>query len=83
MLDHDSVRVVRNYIQRTSDRINDRYGGIIDRIRKIFVVELLVRAAREMSEDDVTHMAAGVAYYALFSIFPLHHRDDYRVQFLP
>ena len=71
MLDHDSVRVVRNYIQRTSDRINDRYGGIIDRIRRIFVVELVVRAAREMSEDDVTHMAAGVAYYALFSIFPL------------
>ena len=71
MLDHDSVRVVRNYIQRTSDRINNRYGGIIDRIRRIFVVELLVRTAREMSEDDVTHMAAGVAYYALFSIFPL------------
>ncbi|MCH9011259.1 MAG: YihY/virulence factor BrkB family protein [Chloroflexi bacterium] len=24
-----------------------------------------------MSEDDATHMAAGVSYYALFSIFPL------------
>lgn len=71
MLDHDSVRVVRNYIQRTGDRINKRYGGIIDRIRQIFVVELAVRVAREMSEDDLTHMAAGVAYYALFSIFPL------------
>ena len=71
MLDHDSVRVVRNYIQRTGDRINNRYGGIIDRIRRIFVVELTLRVAREMSEDDLTHMAAGVAYYALFSIFPL------------
>ena len=71
MLDHDSVRVVRNYIQRTGDRINKRYGGIIDRIRRIFVVELAIRVAREMSEDDLTHMAAGVAYYALFSIFPL------------
>ncbi|MXX53537.1 MAG: YihY/virulence factor BrkB family protein [Dehalococcoidia bacterium] len=71
MLDHDSVRVVRNYIQRTSDRINDRYGGIIDRIRRIFVVELTIRVFREMSEDDLTHMAAGVAYYALFSLFPL------------
>ncbi len=71
MLDHDSVRVVRNYIQRTGDRINNRYGGIIDRIRRIFVVELTIRVFREMSEDDLTHMAAGVAYYALFSLFPL------------
>ncbi len=71
MLDHESVRVVRNFVQRTSDRINDRYGGLIDRIRRIFVVELAIRVAREMSEDDLTHMAAGVAYYALFSIFPL------------
>ena len=71
MLDHESVRAVRNYVQRTSDRINNRYGGIIDRTRRIFVVELSVRVAREMSEDDLTHMAAGVAYYALFSIFPL------------
>ncbi len=71
MLDHESVRVVRNFIQKTGDRINSRYGGIIDRIRRIFVVELAIRVAREMSEDDLTHMAAGVAYYALFSIFPL------------
>ncbi len=71
MLDHESVRVVRNFVQRTGDRINNRYGGIIDRIRRIFVVELTIRVAREMSEDDLTHMAAGVAYYALFSLFPL------------
>lgn len=71
MLDHESVRVVRDFVQRTGDRINRRYGGIIDRIRRIFVVELIIRVAREMSEDDLTHMAAGVAYYALFSIFPL------------
>ena len=71
MLDHESVRVVRNFVQRTSDRINNRYGGIVDRIRRVFIIELAIRVAREMSEDDLTHMAAGVAYYALFSIFPL------------
>ncbi len=71
MLDHESVRIVRNFVQRTSDRINRRYGGIIDRVRRIFAVELSIRVVREMSADDVTHMAAGVAYYALFSIFPL------------
>ena len=32
---------------------------------------LIVRTVREMSDDDATHMAAGVAYYAVFSLFPL------------
>ena len=71
MVDQESVRFIRRAIQRTSDWINRRYGGIIDRVRRIFVVELAVRTAKELSEDDVSHMAAGVAYYALFSIFPL------------
>ena len=71
MVDQDSVRAIRRAIERTSDRMNRRYGGIIDRIRRNFVVELSIRTVRELSEDDITHMAAGVAYYALFSIFPL------------
>ena len=71
MVDQESMRAIRNAVQRTSDRINERYGGIVDRVRRNFVVELCVRTAKEISEDDVTHMAAGVAYYALFSIFPL------------
>ena len=36
-----------------------------------FLVRLTVRTVREMSDDDATHMAAGVAYYAFFSLFPL------------
>ncbi len=36
-----------------------------------FVVRLLLRTFKEMSADDATHMAAGISYYALFSIFPL------------
>ena len=71
MVDQDSVRAIRRAVERTSDRINRRYGGIVDRIRQNFVVELSIRTVREMAEDDVTHMAAGVAYYVLFSIFPL------------
>ena len=34
-------------------------------------MRLLVRNIKEMSADDATHMAAGVSYYALFSLFPL------------
>ena len=46
-------------------------NAVVARLRRIFVIELLVRTAKESSDDDVTHMAAGVAYYALFSLFPL------------
>ena len=32
---------------------------------------LIYRTIREMGADDATHMAAGVAYYAVLSLFPL------------
>lgn len=32
---------------------------------------LIYRTLREMAADDATHMAAGVAYYAVLSLFPL------------
>ena len=51
--------------------IRCRVRDIIDKIRRIFIVDLVVRTVQEMSADDATHMAAGVAYYALFSLFPL------------
>ena len=35
------------------------------------VVLLILRTVREMGRDDATHMAAGVAYYAILSLFPL------------
>ena len=34
-------------------------------------VQLTGRVFKEMKEDDATHLAAGVAYYAIFSLFPL------------
>lgn len=38
---------------------------------RVFVIRLIVRTFQEMSSDDASHMAAGVAYYGLFSLFPL------------
>lgn len=35
------------------------------------LVILVWRVLRGMSEDDAPHLAAGVAYYAIFSVFPL------------
>lgn len=40
-------------------------------LHRMFLVQLIVRVVREVSEDDATHMAAGISYYALFSVFPL------------
>ena len=54
-----------------ADTARKKTDAVVARLRRIFVIELLVRTAKESSEDDVTHMAAGVAYYALFSLFPL------------
>ena len=42
-----------------------------DRLGRFFAVRLVVRTFQEMSADDATHMAAGVAFYAFFSLFPL------------
>ncbi len=34
-------------------------------------ITLVSRVSREMQRDDVTHLAAGVSYFAIFSIFPI------------
>ena len=49
-----------------------RRAKIVERrISQILVINLVIRTIKEMADDDATHMAAGVAYYALFSLFPL------------
>ncbi len=42
-----------------------------DRLQKIPVVQLIYRTAEGSGNHDAAHMAAGVAYYAFLSIFPL------------
>ena len=44
---------------------------IVNRFLKIPAIALIVRTTHEMSDDDATHMAAGVAYYAILSMVPL------------
>ena len=42
-----------------------------ERLLKIFIVELVVRTVQELGEDDASPKAAGIAYYAILSLFPL------------
>lgn len=64
-------RSLNSTLRRVLDAGDRRFGGPARRIGEMFVVRLTVRTVQEISDDDVTHMAAGVAYYALFSLFPL------------
>jgi len=48
-----------------------RFHKIKDRLLKIPTVQLIYRTAEGASKHASAHMAAGVAYYAFLSIFPL------------
>ena len=45
--------------------------AILQRMRRRMLIMLIVRTLQEMSDDDATHMAAAISYYALVSLFPL------------
>ena len=62
------TRVARN---RRVLRIRVRVRRLGRKLDAIPIVHLFHRTVREMSADDATHMAAGVAYYAMLSLFPL------------
>jgi membrane protein len=51
--------------------LREKLQGFMQHLMRIPAVQLLVRSFQELSDDDGTHMAAGVAYYAMLSIFPL------------
>ncbi len=64
MLNSPALRRFEAYVRRCAFAV---WGPLRNRP----VVALAVRVVREMSDDDATHMAAGVAYYAVLSLFPL------------
>ena len=64
---------LRARVARSRDylRIRVRIRRLGRKLDAIPIVHLGYRTVREMSADDATHMAAGVAYYAVLSLFPL------------
>ena len=51
------------------DRVNAWFSH--GPLSRNFVAVLSWRVFKELGDDDATHLAAGVAYYAMFSLFPL------------
>ena len=66
-------RQARNRAVRSRDylRIRMRARRLWRLFLAIPIAGLIYRTIREMGADDATHMAAGVAYYAVLSLFPL------------
>ena len=52
-------------------RLNSRLQRAKDRLLKIPTVQLIYRTTEKLGDIDATNRAAGVAYYAFLSIFPL------------
>ena len=67
-MEHQRSRVGRN---RRYRRTRARIRRTEKRLLANPALELAYRTVREMSADDATHMAAGLAYYAVLSLFPL------------
>ena len=66
-----SIRPITAAWHRLAQSFTQRGRALSERLQRYFLVSLVVRTVQEMSDDDATHMAAGVAYYAIFSLFPL------------
>ena len=55
----------------TIDHLRGWQRALEHRLARFVAWRLVVRTAGELRADDATHMAAGVAYYAVLSLFPL------------
>ena len=58
-------------IQALLSRLREKQARVSARLLTVPAIQLIVRTIRELGNDDGSHMAAGVAYYAFLSLFPL------------
>ena len=62
---------INSLTRPVSERVGREWIRIKDRILAIPLLNLAIRSLRGMTAADGPHLAAGVAYYALLSLFPL------------
>lgn len=60
---------ITSQLTRTVEHLKDRIAR--SRLAQNRLVILVWRVIIDMGQDDASHLAAGVAYYAIFSLFPL------------
>ncbi len=57
--------------RRAKTIVRYRTRNVAKKLQRNFLLRLIARTIQEMSDDDATHMAAAMSYYALVSLFPL------------
>lgn len=62
---------LESLLQESVKRLRQRQERIKNRLLKIPAVQLVVHITKGLGVHDASHMAAGVAYYAVLSLFPL------------
>ena len=60
-----------SWLRRRIRRVRAKESQIQARLDAIPPFALVGRTVRELRDDDATHMAAGVAFYAILSLFPM------------
>ena len=59
------------WLRQRMRRLRAKESQIQARLNSIPPFVLVGRTVRELRDDDATHMAAGVAFYAILSLFPM------------
>ena len=67
----ESYKAVLHSINSRVTSLKNKALHIDQRLHRFQLYQIVVRTVQEMGADDASHMAAGVAYYAILSLFPL------------
>ncbi|MFO8011080.1 MAG: YihY/virulence factor BrkB family protein [Dehalococcoidia bacterium] len=65
------MKNLRQQAERLKTAFREKLHRAQEKLNRIAAVRLLLATFRGLGAHDATHMAAGVAYFALLSIFPL------------
>ena len=62
---------VKSLLQESVQHLRNKQERIIKYLLKFTAVQLVISIIKGLGNHDASHMAAGVAYYAVLSLFPL------------
>ena len=67
-----TYRAIQRILMILSEGMDQLGRGLsTTRLGRTTPVRLVVRVIQDLGDDDATHMAASVSYYAILSLFPL------------
>jgi membrane protein len=70
-LSRQTLRLTKHRLQTKATRVRGKQQQVSVRLLAIPAVQLAARTVAGLGTHDASHMAAGIAYYAILSLFPL------------